>query len=91
MLRPRQTRRKTKSTRSTKLRPWIRKTRRRIGGFIFSIPALIAGLTTLASAAGTAAVGSVTAYGVNKLLKKIDGEGKGVPRRKRIQLRRKRY
>ena len=88
MVRPRQTRK----TRSTKLRPWIKKTRRRIGGFIFSIPALIAGLTTLASAAATGAVGSAAAYGTTKLIEHIEKKtGKGVPRRNKVQLRRKRF
>ena len=71
-----------KTNRRSKLKKWAKKNQR--GGFVFSTAAIIAaisaGISAAAPVVGTAALGSATAYGVNKVLTKVGG------RRRRIRM-----
>ena len=74
-----------KKTRGRKLRPWIRKTKRRIGGFIFTTAAILSALGTLAGGIATGAASSAAAYGTTKLIEHIEKKTGGRRRRRRIK------
>jgi len=73
---PRKLRRPTR--RGRKLRPWIKRARKRQkGGIFFSLAAISAAIAAAVSAAApaiaTGALGAAASYGTSKLLKKVGG------------------